>query len=77
MIFYSCTGMDENCSRKNCHRTGGKCEHTTDPAFARKTEDVRIFEEYEPGCLFEIDPDKVSKSDTPGFLRRLFHDKDK
>lgn len=56
-VFYFCNGMDEACSHEDCHKGGGNCCHTNDRAFARETEGVRLFEEYEPGVLFEIDPD--------------------
>lgn len=45
------------CSREDCHKTGGHCCHTTDRTFTKETEGVRLFEELEPGVLFEIDPD--------------------
>lgn len=56
-VFYFCNGQDENCSREDCHKTGGNCCHTTNPAFAREAEGTRLFEELEPGVLFEINPD--------------------
>ena len=56
-VFYFCNGMDEACSKEGCHKNGGPCHHTTDRAFARETEGTRLFEELEPGVLFEIDTD--------------------
>lgn len=74
-VFCFCSGADETCSKEDCHKAGGCCEHTIDRAFARETESVRLFEEVDPGALFEIDPDALtaSKSDTPNFFRRLAH----
>lgn len=56
-VFYFCNGMDETCRKEDCHMTGGSCHHTVDRTFARDTEGIRLFEELEPGVLFEIDPD--------------------
>ena len=61
--FYFCNGADVNCSKEDCHKTGGNCYHTTDRAFAREVEGTRLFEELEPGELFEIDPDEDEEAD--------------
>ena len=57
-VFYFCNGQDAACSKEDCHKTGGKCCHTNDRAFAREADGIRLFEELEPDVLFEIDPDK-------------------
>lgn len=56
-VFYFCNGQDPGCSHEDCHVTGGNCCHTTDRAFARETDGVRIFEEYDSESLFKIDPE--------------------
>lgn len=57
--FYFCNGQDVNCTQKDCHKDGGHCCHTTDRAFARETDGVRVFEELHPGIFFEIEPDDL------------------
>lgn len=56
-VFYFCNGADTGCSKEDCHKSGGNCHHTTDRAFAREADGIRLFEELEPETLFEIDPD--------------------
>lgn len=55
-VFYFCNGADETCSKESCFKNGGNCHHTTDRAFARDADEPRLFEELDPGILFEIDP---------------------
>lgn len=71
-VFYFCNGKDPDCSHEDCHITGGNCCHTTDRAFARETQGVRLFEEYDPDTIMEIDPEELQEKKPLPFWKRLF-----
>lgn len=54
-VFYFCNGNDPECSRENCWFIAGQCCHTTNKEAAYPCDGVRVFEEYDPDSLFEID----------------------